>query len=45
MIQNARKHDPALRIKYILSDAASLDKISSGSFDVVFANMSLIDIA
>jgi ubiquinone/menaquinone biosynthesis C-methylase UbiE len=46
MIANAKKHDPdnSLGINYIVSDAAKLDQIKSGSFDIVFANMSLMDI-
>ncbi len=46
MIENARKHDPhdELGIKYILSSAGSLDSIKENSFDLVFANMSLMDI-
>ncbi len=46
MIANARAHDPKnlLGIRYLRSDAAKLSGISSASFDVVFANMSLMDI-
>jgi len=46
MIENAKKHDPnnLLGIKYILSSASKLDLIPSQSFDIVFANMSLMDI-
>ena len=46
MIKNARAHDSedALKIAYIHSDADKLDSIRKESFDVVFANMSLMDI-
>lgn len=46
MIKNAQAHDPkdGLKIKYIHTDANRLDMISDASFDLVFANMSLMDI-
>ena len=46
MIENARSHDPgdSLKIAYIHSDANRLDTIGSESLDLVFANMSLMDI-
>jgi ubiquinone/menaquinone biosynthesis C-methylase UbiE len=46
MIENAKKHDQdnSLGITYVHSDAAHLDSIAENSFDVVFANMSLMDI-
>jgi len=46
MIENAKKHDPdnSLGIKYVHSNAAHLDSINENSFDIVFANMSLMDI-
>ena len=46
MIKNARAHDPGnlLEIRYIHADASKLDRVSSSSFDLVFANMSLMDI-
>ncbi len=45
MIENAKKRDPNREIRYVLSDTGKLDAISSDSFDIVFANMSLMDIA
>jgi ubiquinone/menaquinone biosynthesis C-methylase UbiE len=46
MIENARKHDPndSLGIRYVLTSAGSLDSIAKDSFDLVYANMSLMDI-
>jgi len=46
MIRNAKAHDPgnSLGITYIRSDANDLSQLASGKFDVVFANMSLMDI-
>jgi ubiquinone/menaquinone biosynthesis C-methylase UbiE len=46
MIENARAHDPgdSLKISYIHSDANRLDEIASEGLDLVFANMSLMDI-
>ncbi len=46
MIKNARAHDPMniLKIVYIQSDANRLDMIPSCSIDLVYANMSLMDI-
>jgi ubiquinone/menaquinone biosynthesis C-methylase UbiE len=46
MIENARAHDPEniLRIVYIHRDADQLDMIADASFDLVYANMSLMDI-
>jgi ubiquinone/menaquinone biosynthesis C-methylase UbiE len=46
MIKNAQAHDPEniLKITYIHSDANRLDAITDASFDLVFANMSLMDI-
>jgi len=45
MIKNAQAHDRgnSLRIKYIQSDASRVDGIANASFDLVFANMSLMD--
>ena len=46
MIKNAQAHDPknTLNIMYIHSDANRLNLITDASFDLVFANMSLMDI-
>jgi len=46
MIKNAQAHDrkSLLKIRYLLRDAARLDGIPNLSFDLVFANMSLMDI-
>lgn len=46
MIKNARAHDPenTLDILYIHADANRLDMISDASCDLVYANMSLMDI-
>ena len=46
MIMNAKVHDPknALGIRYLLSDAGKLTGIQRAKFDLVFANMSLMDI-
>jgi len=45
MIRNAQAHDPenTLKIVYIHSDANRLNMINGASFDVVYANMSLMD--
>jgi ubiquinone/menaquinone biosynthesis C-methylase UbiE len=45
MIENARSHDPggSLKITYLLSGADRLEQIAGASFDLVFANMSLMD--
>ena len=47
MIRNAKAHDPknVLQIRYLQSDASRLVGISNASFDLVFANMSLMDMA
>jgi ubiquinone/menaquinone biosynthesis C-methylase UbiE len=46
MIRNAKSHDPenSLRITYVCSDASKLTSIKDASFDLAFANMSLMDI-
>ncbi|MDA4113975.1 MAG: class I SAM-dependent methyltransferase [Thaumarchaeota archaeon] len=46
MIENARSHDPgdSLKIAYLHTDADRLDRIGRDSFDLVLANMSLMDI-
>lgn len=46
MIRNAKAHDPSntLRIRYVRSDGRRLTGLPSASFDLVFANMSLMDI-
>jgi len=46
MIKNAQAHDQknSLQIRYMQRDAAKLDGIQDASFDLVFANMSLMDI-
>ncbi|MDG6939970.1 MAG: class I SAM-dependent methyltransferase [Nitrososphaerota archaeon] len=46
MIRNARAHDPedALKVRYVHSDASRLVGVEDASFDLVFANMSLMDI-
>jgi ubiquinone/menaquinone biosynthesis C-methylase UbiE len=46
MVRNARAHDPknSLGIRYVHCDASKLNRISSAKFDIVFANMSLMDI-
>lgn len=46
MIKIARSHDPksALKIRYLRSDASRLTRIANSSFDIVLANMSLMDI-
>jgi len=46
MIRNARAHDPknSLKIRYIISEAGRLEGIADESQDLVFANMSLMDI-
>jgi ubiquinone/menaquinone biosynthesis C-methylase UbiE len=45
MIENARSHDPSgsLKITYLHSEADRLEQIAGASFDLVFANMSLMD--
>jgi len=45
MIRNAKGHDPtrSLGIRYVCSNANELDGIPSAKFDLVFANMSLMD--
>jgi SAM-dependent methyltransferase len=47
MIRNAKAHDPKgrLGVKYILANANRLKGIPDSKFDLVFANMSLMDIA
>ena len=46
MVRNAKAHDPqnSLGINYVVSDAARLDALDKCSFDLVFANMSLMDV-
>jgi ubiquinone/menaquinone biosynthesis C-methylase UbiE len=46
MIRNAKAHDPgdSLGISYLCESASRLEGIPSSRFDVVFANMSLMDI-
>lgn len=46
MIRNARARDRknSLKIRYLIADASNLHGIRDGSFDLVFANMSLMDI-
>jgi ubiquinone/menaquinone biosynthesis C-methylase UbiE len=46
MVKNARAHDPknSLKIRYIVSEATRMAGIPDGSLDLVFANMSLMDI-
>jgi ubiquinone/menaquinone biosynthesis C-methylase UbiE len=46
MIQKAKKHDPEnkLEISYICSSANRLSSIPNESFEIIFANMSLMDI-
>ena len=46
MVKDAQAHDPgnSLKIRYVVTDAARLTTIAKGSFDLVFANMSLMDI-
>ena len=45
MIQNAKAHDPEnlLKVRYLQSDAGRLVAISEACFDIVYANMSLMD--
>ena len=45
MVKNAQARDPgnSLKIRYVVSDAGKLAAIDEGSFDLVFANMSLMD--
>ncbi len=47
MVQNAKAHDPndSMKIRYVRSEASRLDGIFDASFDLVFANMSLMNIA
>ena len=47
MIRNAKAHDPddSLKVRYIQSDAGKLRRIPDAKFDLVFANMSLMDMA
>ena len=46
MIEHAQARDPknTLKINYIKSDASRLDAISDASYDLIFANMSLMNI-
>ena len=46
MVKNAQARDPgnSLGIRYLVSDAGRLSAIGDDGFDVVFANMSLMDI-
>jgi ubiquinone/menaquinone biosynthesis C-methylase UbiE len=46
MVKNAQARDPgnSLKIRYLVSDAARLTAVDGSSFDLVFANMSLMDI-
>jgi ubiquinone/menaquinone biosynthesis C-methylase UbiE len=46
MIQNARSHDPenSLNIAYVHCDVGKMDTLARESFDLVFANMSLMDV-
>ncbi len=46
MVGNAKARDPgnSLKINYIISDAARLKSVDDDSFDLVFANMSLMNI-
>jgi ubiquinone/menaquinone biosynthesis C-methylase UbiE len=46
MIRNAKARDPkgSLGIRYLRSDAGRLDRIPGSCFDLVFANMSLMDV-
>lgn len=46
MIKNAQAHDPknSLKIRYINSNANRLGEIVDSSIDLVFANMSLMDV-
>jgi ubiquinone/menaquinone biosynthesis C-methylase UbiE len=45
VIRNAKAHDPEneLGIRYLRSDAAKLSGVSDAKYDLVFANMSLMD--
>ena len=45
MIENARSHDPenSLHIAYLHCDVRKMDTLARESFDLVFANMSLMD--
>ena len=47
MIRNAKAHDSndSLKVRYIHSDAGRLERIPDARFDLVFANMSLMDMA
>jgi SAM-dependent methyltransferase len=46
MVENARAHDPgnSLKIRYVVSEANRIEVVADGSLDLVFANMSLMDI-
>lgn len=46
MIRNAKARDPknSLKIRYLVADANDLRGVRNGSLDLVFANMSLMDI-
>ncbi|MDG7008927.1 MAG: methyltransferase domain-containing protein [Nitrososphaerota archaeon] len=44
MIKNARARDHGSGVKYVCSDASSMKRAASARFDIVFANMSLMDI-
>ena len=46
MIKNGRAHDRenVLKIRYVRSDASSLEKLRDESFDLAYANMSLMDV-
>jgi len=43
MIRKAKARDKGLGVRYIHSDASRMVTVSSSSFDIVFANMSLMD--
>ena len=46
MIRNAKAHDRrnSLKIRYLVSDCSCIEAVANGSMDLVFANMSLMDI-
>jgi len=46
MIRNAKAHDRrnSLKIRYVLSDSTRMGVVADGSMDLVYANMSLMDI-
>jgi ubiquinone/menaquinone biosynthesis C-methylase UbiE len=46
MMENAKSHDPdnSLGIAYLRDDSSTLTSLTDESFDLVFANMSLMDI-